>query len=115
MKDLRKALCFGVLAVALIVLSERVAAPLHAAGKFQAPLGYFMGAVHFLNLPGIVAAQAMVSHPHARWGANFVFWGVGGSRRLWCFGADRARRGRWLSCMRIRNGEGARAGFRDAA
>ena len=96
MKDLRKALCFGLLVLALIVLSERVAAPLHAAGTAQAPLAYFMAGIHLLNLPGVTVAQVISPSQAtswnlvavcARWGVNLAFWGIAALIVLRCRGS----------------------------
>lgn len=96
MKDLRKALCFGLLVLALIVLSERVAAPLHGAGTAQAPLAYFMAGIHLLNLPGVTVAQVISPSQStswnlvavcARWGVNLAFWGIAALIVLRCRGS----------------------------
>jgi predicted MPP superfamily phosphohydrolase len=70
---------------ALIAVAELAAAPVHAAGRGQDFLGYFLGAAHLLNLPGFTAAALAGLIPRAEWTGeglalaitvSGLFWGV---------------------------------------
>lgn len=52
-----KALWFTLAINLSIVLAELFVAPIHAANHWQGVLGYILGAIHILNLPGFSAAD----------------------------------------------------------
>jgi uncharacterized protein len=79
------ALWSGLVVAALIAVAELAAAPVHAAGRGQDFLGYFLGAAHLLNLPGFTAAALAGLIPRAEWTGrglalaitvSGLFWGV---------------------------------------
>ena len=83
MKQYYKALWFALAINLLIVVSDRVIAPLHAANRWQGILGYCLGALYILNLPGFTASSFANAHidQHLSWagftasfGVNLLFW-----------------------------------------
>ena len=75
----------GLVVAALIAVAELVAAPVHAQGRGQDFLGYFLGAGHLLNLPGFTAAALAGLIPQHQWTpkglavaatVSGLFWGV---------------------------------------
>ncbi|MDB5319416.1 MAG: putative metallophosphoesterase [Phycisphaerales bacterium] len=79
------ALWSSLVVAALIAVAELAAAPVHAAGRGQDFLGYFLGAAHLLNLPGFTAAALSGLIPGHQWAGkglalavtvSGVFWGV---------------------------------------
>jgi predicted MPP superfamily phosphohydrolase len=70
---------------ALIAVAELAAAPVHAQGRAQGLLGYFLGASDLLNLPGFTAAALAGLIPQHQWTpkglavaatVSGLFWGV---------------------------------------
>jgi predicted MPP superfamily phosphohydrolase len=76
-----KALWFALAINLLIVAAHFIIAPIHAANRAQGILGYCLGAIHILNLPGFSAADycSVRYHPgHAAFAidlaVNTIFW-----------------------------------------
>jgi predicted MPP superfamily phosphohydrolase len=81
----RYALWFSLSVTALIAVTELFAAPVHAAGRAQAVLGYLLGVSHLLNLPGFTVAAIAGLISSREWNAQALttsivvsgaFWGV---------------------------------------
>lgn len=79
------ALWSGCIVAALIAVAELAAAPVHATGRGQDFLGYFLGAAHLLNMPGFTVAALSGLIPGHQWTpkglavaivVSGVFWGV---------------------------------------
>src|SRR5881398_1059726 len=75
------ALWLSLVVAGLIVVAEKVAAPIHAAGRGQTLLGYFLGTAHLLNLPGFTTAElaGRLSCHEWSWGALAQAAGVSGT------------------------------------
>jgi hypothetical protein len=84
-KKYLKALWFALAIDASIALGDLVLTPIHAAGRAQALLGYALGLLHLLNMPGFTFSGMAGLRPHDAWTkrgfvagliVNFLFWGV---------------------------------------
>lgn len=88
MKRYYKALWFAIAINLLIVVSQLIVAPIHASNRWQGLLGFVLGAVQILNLPGFTASSYIaVRFNHNLDSANFtialainmLFWLAGSS------------------------------------
>ena len=79
------ALWFTLAVNASIALGDLVLTPIHAAGRAQVWLGYALGFLHLLNMPGFTFAGMAGLRPHDAWtkrgfvaalAVDFIFWGA---------------------------------------
>jgi predicted MPP superfamily phosphohydrolase len=82
-----KAFWFSVAVNAVIALAELVAAPIHASGRAQPVLGYYIGAAHILSMPGFTFSGLTNLRYNDTWTrrgfaaemlVNLAFWTVVG-------------------------------------
>ena len=84
-KRFLKPFWFSLVINALIALAELVAAPIHASGRAQPVLGYYIGATHLLSMPGFTVSGLANLRYNDAWSrrgfavemmVNLVFWTV---------------------------------------
>lgn len=82
-KRFLKPLWFSLVVNALIALAELVAAPVHASGRAQSVLGYYIGTCHILGTPGFTVSGLANLRYNDAWSrrgfavemvVNLVFW-----------------------------------------
>jgi predicted MPP superfamily phosphohydrolase len=83
-KKYLKALWFTLAVNASIAFGDLVLTPIHAAGRAQVALGYALGLLHLLNMPGFTFSGMAGLRPHDDWtkrgfavamAVDLVFWG----------------------------------------